>query len=152
MYTAPYLQQQQDEILKIASVVRDLLDPVQLRVSSIAEVTHILLCDLCEKLSKHLSDEHKLEYDYRKARVYHELDQLEDALIKYDETIRIGESRDYYYACNAALQSGLIYERLDRPASAKRYYEKCLDISPSDYQTSLHQKAKAGLDRLRAKQ
>lgn len=99
-----------------------------------------------------LNREHSLEYVYRKARVFHEMGRLEDALMQYDETIQSGEELDFYYACNAALQSGLIYEQLDRPATAERYYEMCLDMSPSDYQVSLHQKAKAGLGRLRTKQ
>ncbi len=99
-----------------------------------------------------LNEEHSLEYTYRKARVFHQLGRLEDALLQYDQTIRSGEELDFYYACNAALQSGLIYESLDRPASAERYFEKCLEMTPSDYQVSLHQKAKAGLGRLRTKQ
>ena len=88
MYTAPHLQRQQDEILKISSVIRDLLDPAQLRVSSIAEVTHILLCDLCEKLSKHLSDEHKGVYPALLVDKDLNIYNLAWDLINYDKPLR----------------------------------------------------------------
>ena len=99
-----------------------------------------------------LSNTHALEYEYRKARIFHEMGRMEDALLQYDKSILIGEDLDYYFACNAALQSGLIYEAMDEHDKSEHYYRMCLDMNPSDYQTSLHQKAKAGLGRLKSKQ
>ena len=99
-----------------------------------------------------LTPELKLEYEYRRARVYHETGRLEDALLQYDKAIETGRDLDFYYACNAALQSGLIYEQTGNLDLSEKYYRMCLDMSPSDYQTSLHQKAKAGLNRLKSSQ
>ena len=88
MYTAPHLQQQQDEILKITSVVRDLMDPAQLRIPSIAKVAHILLCDLCKKLNQHLSDEHKGVYPALLVDSDLNIYNLAWDLINYDKPLR----------------------------------------------------------------
>ena len=59
--------------------------------------------------------------------------------------------RDYYYPCNAALQVALILEEQGRYKQAVEYADKCLDFSPDQYQTSLHQKAKSAKQRIREK-
>ena len=57
----------------------------------------------------------------------------------------------YYFACNAALQMGLIYEEQKQYAKAREYLTVCLSLSPSEYKNSLHQKAKTVLDRIKGK-
>jgi len=43
----------------------------------------------------------------------------------------------------------LIYENKGAYARADSAYHLCLSIKPREYKTSLHQKAKAGLNRLK---
>lgn len=90
----------------------------------------------------------KLEYTYRLGRITHRLERLEAARKFYQETIDLGRNESWFYACNAALQIGLIYEKEGQVTEAKSYFNQCLDMSPDDYRSSLHHKAKAGLNRL----
>ena len=91
----------------------------------------------------------KLEYNYRFGRIYDKLDDTPNAILYYTKTIETGKESPAYFACNAALQLGLLYENTKSFAQARAYYNLCLSISPSDYKDSLHQKAKAGLQRLK---
>ncbi len=91
---------------------------------------------------------HRLEYLYRKGRLLHALKSYAEALHYYGLTIRSGENEPYYFACSAALHSGIIHESLGSEGAAERYYLICLQINPSTYSTSLHQKARTGLSRM----
>ncbi len=94
------------------------------------------------------TEELKLEYLYRKARVLHASGELSQAMSLYLETIARGKDQPEYYACNAALQAGYIYEKAGRKHNAGKMYHLCLDLKPEVYRRSLHQKAEAGLARL----
>lgn len=91
----------------------------------------------------------RLEYTYRLGRVLHGLKRYQEALDAYRQTIASGRYERYFFACNAALQMGLIYETLGDKANAKSSFELCLSMDPEDYKTSLQQQAKAGLNRLK---
>lgn len=91
-----------------------------------------------------------LEYEYRKARIFHQMGRFDEATRHYIIAIQLGENSDFYYACNAALQTGIIYEQGGKPDEAGAFFNKCLAMHPVDYQSSLHQKAKAGLSRLKS--
>ncbi|MGK0391619.1 MAG: tetratricopeptide (TPR) repeat protein, partial [Maribacter sp.] len=91
----------------------------------------------------------KLEFQYRKGRILQELKKHEQAITAYNTTIGIGEDSGYYFACRAALEAGTIKENLREYSAARIYYNKCLDMSPDQYKTGLHSKAKAGLNRIR---
>lgn len=91
---------------------------------------------------------HRLEYLYRKGRLLHAQKSHAEALHYYSLTIRTGETQPYYYACAAALQSGIIHESLGSEGAAERFYLICLQIKPATYATSLHQKARTGLSRM----
>lgn len=110
-----------------------------------------------QKARKHLEEEIpenfeqpelQLEYLYRLGRVYHQLQMYSNALEYYDKVIDQGRYEGYYYACNAALMSGNLYEKQGEFDKAKEYFELALDIKPDEYRSSLHQKAKAGLNRI----
>lgn len=88
------------------------------------------------------------EYLYRKGRLYDDMGNDTLALTHYEQTINLGETLPYYYAGNAALKAGEIYERQGNKTLARQYYNKCLNIEGHEYETSLHQKARAGLERL----
>lgn len=91
----------------------------------------------------------KLEYNYRKGRVAHSLKNYIEALKYYSQTIEKGKSNSAYFACNAALNIGMIYEGQNKVDKARQYYNLCLSMQPTEYKSGLHQKAKAGLNRLR---
>ena len=96
-----------------------------------------------------LSTEEQLEFEYRYARILDELGQANRAIQRYEQTIRLGKESDRYYACNAALKCGELYEAMGDEQNAMKFFEQCLKMKPSEYQASIHQKAKSGLSRLK---
>ncbi len=92
---------------------------------------------------------HQLEYQYRMGRIFQKMGNIGEAYRCYETTIRLGEKRPWYFACNAALQIGILQEEAGERQHARYWYQKCLAINPEEYAGSLHGKAKAGLNRLR---
>jgi len=95
------------------------------------------------------SDKEELEYYYRLGRLCHGKEQYTEAFRYYQLTIGKGKDSPHYYACNAALQMGLIYESQQNHSKARQAFELCLSLKPEEYRVGLHQKAKAGLARLK---
>lgn len=91
----------------------------------------------------------QLEYHYRMGRMLHGLERYPEALKSYQRAFVMGSESPLFFACNAALQMGLIYEELDKPQAAANAFERCLSLKPEAYRTGLHQQAKAGLSRLK---
>lgn len=89
-----------------------------------------------------------LEFSYRMGRICHELKNLPEAIENYNYALQKGRKKNSFMACNAALQIGLILEQQGKVKQAKSYFNQCLDIESDEYKTSLHQKAKSGLNRL----
>jgi tetratricopeptide (TPR) repeat protein len=94
------------------------------------------------------SPEFQLEYHYRLGRINHQLGHDTQALEYYTKTIEQGRYESYYFACNAALMSGNLHEKEGNIEKAREFFLLALDIRPDEYRSSLHQKAKAGLNRL----
>ena len=90
----------------------------------------------------------KLELIYRLARIYDKSENKTRAIEMYKKTIEFGEKMQYYFAANSALNLGLIYEQQGDMVNAEMYYRKCLNMRNHEYQNSIDQKAKAGLDRI----
>lgn len=90
----------------------------------------------------------RIEFHYRMGRITQELGNLTDAINYYLQTIDQGEETDGYYACSAALQTGLILEGQKEYTKALQLFERCLALEPSEYKASLHQKAKSGIERV----
>ncbi|MBT8221388.1 MAG: hypothetical protein KJP00_16290 [Bacteroidia bacterium] len=93
-------------------------------------------------------DQDRFEFTYRLGRTKHKIGDTKNAILLFKETIESGKGDESHFACNSALQLGSIYEQLGLDNQAILHYERCLQINPSDYRFSLHQKAKAGLSRL----
>ena len=91
-----------------------------------------------------------LEYQYRMGRILQMLNE-DEAADYFLKTIEKGKKTKYYFACNAALQLGTIYEAKGRFSEAEKYYNLCLDLNPEEYKNSLHQRAVAGLERIKQK-
>lgn len=98
-----------------------------------------------------LQENDLIEYHYRQGRVADRLHQTDKAIQQYNQTILLGERMPFYYAANAALKLGELYELQNNFDLAVEAYKKCLRMKPDNYRVSIHQKAKAGLNRLQKK-
>jgi len=92
-----------------------------------------------------------IENTYRLGRIYHNWGKLDEAIPHYLETIKNGHELPYYFAANSALQLGLIYEKRNDFAQAKKYFSQVLDMDFDEYQFSITNKAQAGLNRIKGK-
>jgi Tetratricopeptide repeat len=90
----------------------------------------------------------KLEYTYRLARIFDKTKNKEKAIQYYQQTIDNGKNFKYYFAANSALQLGLLHESNGDFDKAATYFSLCLSLRDHEYQNSLDQKAKAGLNRV----
>jgi hypothetical protein len=98
--------------------------------------------------SKHFGDiGEKLEFAYRAGRIYDDLQNDSMALAYYAEAVRIGETRQEYYAARAALQTGFLFEKAGDCNRASAWFRRCIQMKPSEYKNSLDQRSKAGLAR-----
>ncbi len=97
------------------------------------------------------SEKERLELYYRKARNEHQLGHIESAVLLYTNVIDEGSRQPWYYAANASLQLGLIYEMRGDKVKAETCFRRCLSLQYSEYRTGITQKARAGLSRLGAK-
>jgi hypothetical protein len=94
------------------------------------------------------SKRQSIEFVYRKARIYDDWNKTGKAITYYKKTIELGRDETYYFAANAALHLGYIYEKQGRKSEAKIMYKDCLDMDFDEYQEGINQKAKAALERL----
>lgn len=85
------------------------------------------------------------ELVYRKARLYHKQDQMNEAIPLYKRTITISGKNNWYFAPNAALQLGYIYSQLKQQEPARAFFEKAISYKDHPYKNSIDHKAKAGL-------
>ncbi|MEA3479520.1 MAG: tetratricopeptide repeat protein [Bacteroidota bacterium] len=90
-----------------------------------------------------------VEFNYRLGRIYHAMEKFDKAGKYYKETIRTGSDLPNYYAANAALHLGMIFESKGDFPNARKYYILCLEMDFVEYHSSITQKAKAGVDRVR---
>ena len=91
----------------------------------------------------------QLEFPYRLGRIYHLWKKTEQAIPYYKLTIENGKKSNYYFAANAALQLGLIYESRGDKEKAKLAFEDCLKLPKEEYANSLDAKARSGIQRVR---
>ncbi len=91
---------------------------------------------------------HKTEYCYRLGRVYHEIGNYAEALKMYKECLTVGEKINTYFKPNACLQLGIIYKQMGYANLAKSYFFEVSAYKGFDYEDSIKQKAKAGLNQI----
>ena len=107
---------------------------------------------LAQIVSKSLSSfglaRDKVEYFYRLGRIYDKTGKTAEALLNYQRTINYGKNTNYYYAANAALNSGRIYEEHKDYNKAADYYNQTIDMKAHEYQNSIDDDAKQGLKRI----
>lgn len=90
----------------------------------------------------------RLEYNFRYGRIFEELGNTEKAFQFYKAVIDEGRTRSEYFAARSALQMGFMYERSNKKADAIAQFRECLKMRNHDFQSSIDQQAKAGLNRL----
>ncbi|MBP6825871.1 MAG: hypothetical protein KA165_04830 [Saprospiraceae bacterium] len=107
--------------------------------------------DLLKNAASDYSSDRKknLEYTYRLGRITHKMGKTQDAVRLYTQTVSSGAADPWYFACNAALQLGLLYEEKKDAKNARDAFNRCLGMKPEEYASSLHAQAKAGLGRLK---
>jgi tetratricopeptide (TPR) repeat protein len=91
----------------------------------------------------------KEEYEYRLGNIYEARDDLIKALAHYNKVMSIGIGRHEQFPARAALRIGIMYEQRGIANKAHEYFSKCLDMPYHDFQNSIDQQAKAGLQRLK---
>ncbi len=93
------------------------------------------------------TEKDKLELTYRFARILDAMERKDQAIFYYKLTLKNGQAYTTYFAANSALLLGNIYEKRGNREMAKAYYNDCLSMRNHDYQNSIDQKARAGLQR-----
>ncbi|HVW96026.1 MAG TPA: hypothetical protein VHA56_08665 [Mucilaginibacter sp.] len=90
----------------------------------------------------------KIQYFYYLGRINDKINKNYEAVLNYQKTIALGKETSYYYAANAALMIGNIYEEIKENKKAAYYYNQALDMKSHDYQTDIDNDAKAALKRI----
>lgn len=90
----------------------------------------------------------KLEYYYRYGHICNLIGKKDAAISCYKETIQLGKESQEQFAARAALELGQLYEDSGQRASAIENYQLCLSFKNHDFQSSIDQKAKSGINRL----
>lgn len=91
------------------------------------------------------------EFYYRQARLAHKTNQLNAARLFYEQTIDMNAGNPWYFAPNACLQIGYIYQQQNNPTLAKKYFEKALSYKKHEYKNSIDAKAKSALAQLKGR-
>jgi tetratricopeptide (TPR) repeat protein len=91
----------------------------------------------------------RLEAPYRRARAYHGLGQLDSARHYYARTIALARGQaPYYFAPQAALQLGYLYQAAGQNQLARTYFQQALHYPKHEYKNSTDMKAKVALAEL----
>ena len=90
----------------------------------------------------------QLEFTYRFARIMDKMGNDNKAIEYYQLTLKNGSSQTYYYAANSALLLAQLYEEQGNKTKAMEYYKITLSMRNHEFQNSIDQKAKAGINRL----
>ena len=106
--------------------------------------------ELMEMDSTNLTNEQKLERQYRLARIYDKTGQWKKAIAAYSKTIAIGKTSKNYYAGNSALLMGYLFENETDTLSAIQAYEQCLDMDFVVYRNSIQTKARQQMKKLKS--
>lgn len=101
-----------------------------------------------KRVTDYTNDKDKTELNYRLGRIYDDLGKDDQALEAYQETINEGRSLKYYFAANAAVQMGKIYEKRKDITKAKEAFNTAIGMKNHEFESSIENQARAGLKRL----
>jgi tetratricopeptide (TPR) repeat protein len=96
---------------------------------------------------------YKLEYHYRKGRIYQKTNNAGMAISEFYMVLTMGRDEDYSFATRTAYSLGEIYEAQGNLVKAKEYYELCKDLYDSDYtEEGVLAKAERGMERVNSEE
>lgn len=100
----------------------------------------------------------RAEFHFRTGRVFEEMavapgksSFYKQALAQYKWAMIEGKDRHEQFAARAALHTGRIYEQLGMNQEAIAIYNECLNMPDHDFQNSIDQQAKSGINRIEDK-
>ncbi len=99
-----------------------------------------------------LTNDENAERIYRYARIAHRQRLWATAKKEYRRAILTGAKSHRYFAANAALKLGEIYESEDSLKTARQFYNQCLEMDFDEYVNSIRGKAKEALERISEKE
>ena len=111
-------------------------------------LTKSLTALLASKADDFSSLKDRTEYYYRVGRVNDGLEKDDAALLNYQSAINIGKELKYYYAANAAVKMGKIYEKKKNVAKAKSSFNIAISMTDHEQENSIENEAKQGLKRI----
>ncbi|MCX7637193.1 MAG: tetratricopeptide repeat protein [Cyclobacteriaceae bacterium] len=97
------------------------------------------------------SGKDSVEFIYRTARLFHQLNQTDTCLYLYKKTIERAGYKPWYFAPNACLQTGYILQQRGQLREAEMYFRKALSYPRHPYKNSIDSKAKSALTQLTTK-
>jgi tetratricopeptide (TPR) repeat protein len=89
----------------------------------------------------------RVEFLYRKARLAHKTKKPE-AIDFYKQAVKLNGQEEWYFAPNACLQLGYLYQSLNRKKEAEEYFERALTYRRHAYKNSIDSKALSALAQL----
>ena len=101
-----------------------------------------------KKASDYTTDKDKTDFNYRTGRIYDDLGKDDQALSFYQAAVTTGRNLKYYFASNAALQMGKVYEKKGNKTKAKEAFNTAISMKNHEYENSIESQAKAGIKRL----
>lgn len=99
-------------------------------------------------LSSYYDREEAIEYYYRIGRIYQKLDKKEESIKSLNKCIEMQKDGNYYFAPNACLQLGYIFQQNGDILKSKEYFEKALSYKNYSYRRSIEHQAKSALNAL----
>jgi len=91
---------------------------------------------------------YKIEYHFLRGRYEAMVKNTNLAISEFKKTIELGEGKDYYFASEAALRLGKIYQETGQKSLAGEYYKKSIKLYKSDYYEYIEDKANKALNSL----
>lgn len=104
-----------------------------------------------KKSTDFASEADRLEFSYRLGRIYALTGKAQAAITYYETTIKAGSTRPEHFAARSAFEMGQIYEQQGNKSKAIESYRRCIAMKGHDFESSLEQKSKAGINRLGGK-
>ncbi|MFC2102459.1 tetratricopeptide repeat protein [Bacteroidota bacterium] len=90
----------------------------------------------------------EIEYHFLKGRYEAMLKNNNLAISEFKKVIELGENEDYYFACEASLRLGKIYQQTGQKTLAEECYKKSIKLYKSDFYEYIEDKARKGLNSL----
>ncbi|KQS34335.1 hypothetical protein ASG33_06785 [Dyadobacter sp. Leaf189] len=90
----------------------------------------------------------KAEFNYRKARILHKMEQNASAVPYYERCLLLSQSGSPGLGASAALQLGYIYLEKKEKQKAADYFKKAMSFKKHEYKNSIDNKARAALTEL----